>query len=136
MFSFGTAALADPRARAGLTTESLRPSMSQRNETDAQVSMCSKPPKNMPYSVLSVSNNCCFRHTLSAMHAKFSKLYKAKAYVQHYEDYGMSRTDFDEACDSLLGVVDEYTTLEGKTCPPANPKRRLKPVGLNFVPEY
>ncbi|WZN62215.1 epsilon chain of tubulin [Chloropicon roscoffensis] len=106
------------------------------NTEGFKVSMCSKPPKNMPYSVLSVSNNCCFRHTLSAMHAKFSKLYKAKAYVQHYEDYGMSRTDFDEACDRLLGVVDEYTTLEGKTCPPANPKRRLKPVGLNFVPEY
>lgn len=48
----------------------------------------------------------------------------------------MSTTDFDEACNTILDVVSEYTTLEGKTHPPANPKRRLKPVGLNFVPEY
>ena len=61
---------------------------------------------------------------------------QAKAYVQHYEDFGMARTDFDEACNSLLDVVSEYTTLEGKTHPLATPKRRLKPVGLNFVPEY
>ena len=61
---------------------------------------------------------------------------QAKAYVQHYEDFGVSRTDFDEASNNLLNVVSEYTTLEGKTHPPAAPKRRLKPVGLNFVPEY
>ena len=90
----------------------------------------------MPYSILSVSNNCCFRHTLSAMHAKFAKLYRAKAYVQHYEDFGVTRTDFDDACDNLLNLVGEYEHQEGKTHPPANPKRRLKPVGLNFAPDY
>ena len=105
------------------------------NTEGFKVSMCSRPPVNMPYSILSVTNNCCFRHTLSKMHDKFSKLYRAKAYVQHYEQYGMCRADFDEAVNSVLGVVSEYARLEGKTHPPANPKRRLKPVGLNFAPE-
>ena len=52
------------------------------NTEGFKVSMCSRPPTSMPYSILSVSNNCCFRHTLSAMHGKFSKLYKVRGKLQ------------------------------------------------------
>lgn len=82
--------------------------MAHWNTEAFKVGICSVPPVGLPYSCLALSNNCCFGQKLGRMRDRFVKLYRAKAYVNHYEEYGMLPEEFQEALENLDALKAAY----------------------------
>lgn len=75
--------------------------------------LCNLPPVGQPYSLLSLSNNTCVQHAFRDLRDRFSKLYKRKAHVYHYERVdGFDSSLFTEARESLDSIIAEYQEME------------------------
>nr|XP_039268620.1 tubulin epsilon chain-like [Styela clava] len=75
--------------------------------------LCNFPPVGQPYSLLCLSNNTCVQHAFRNLRERFSKLYKRKAHVHHYERVdGFDLSLFDEGRESLNSVIAEYQEME------------------------
>ncbi|XP_064394668.1 tubulin epsilon chain-like [Halichondria panicea] len=95
--------------------ERLRPSLHfvHWNQQGWKTGLCSVPPSGQPYSLLSLANNTCFRHTLTDIQDHFNKLYKRKAHLHHYSRVdGMEMGLFGESMESLSSLVEEYSSLQ------------------------
>ncbi len=84
--------------------------------------ICSVPPlaRGQSCSILCLSNNCCMGISFSALRDRFLKLYSRRAMVHHYTQYIESEV-FEEALDSLDGLIDEYAQLNDGIQSPAPP---------------
>ncbi|XP_039268620.2 tubulin epsilon chain-like [Styela clava] len=75
--------------------------------------LCNFPPVGQPYSLLCLSNNTCVQHAFRNLRERFSKLYKRKAHIHHYERVdGFDLSLFDEGRESLNSVIAEYQEME------------------------
>ncbi len=74
--------------------------------------ICSVPPlaRGQSCSLLCLSNNCCMGNSFAALRNRFLKLYSRRAMLHHYTQYVESEV-FEEALDSLGGLIDEYAQL-------------------------
>jgi tubulin epsilon len=109
--------------------ERLQPSLNfiHWNQQGWKTGLCSVPPIGQPYSLLSLANNTCFRHTLSEIRERFNKLFKRKAHLHHYTQVdGMELAQFTQSLESLNSVVCEYESLEATMGRPTVPVPRLK----------
>ncbi|XP_002739740.1 tubulin epsilon chain-like [Saccoglossus kowalevskii] len=83
------------------------------NQEGWKTGLCSVPPVGQPYSLLTLANNTCIRHTFSDLKDRFVKLYKRKAHVHHYTHVdGMEMSQFSESLESLTTLMKEYEGLE------------------------
>ena len=57
------------------------------NKEGFKVGLCRKPPLNMQYSLLSLSNNTCIREVFERLRSKFLKIYKHKSFIHHYTEF-------------------------------------------------
>ncbi|XP_071100417.1 tubulin epsilon chain-like isoform X1 [Haliotis cracherodii] len=97
------------------------------NQEGWKTGLCSVPPVGQPYSLLTLANNTCVRHTFSDLKDRFVKLYKRKAHIHHYTQIdGMETTDFAESLESLNTVITEYSSLETHMNNPPPPEPRLQ----------
>lgn len=110
--------------------ERLQPSLHfvHWNEQGWKTGLCSIPPIGQPYSLLSLANNTCFRHTLEGIRDRFNRLYKRKAHLHHYLNVeGMEAHMFQASIESLTSLVAEYETLQSSigTCPDYAPRLKI-----------
>ncbi|XP_019850502.1 PREDICTED: tubulin epsilon chain-like [Amphimedon queenslandica] len=95
--------------------ERLRPSLKfvHWNREGWKTGLCSVPPLNQPYSLLSLANNTCFASSLNEIETRFHKLYKRKAHLHHYTKVdGMDISAFESSIESLQSLIHEYRSLE------------------------
>uniref|UniRef100_H2Z471 Tubulin/FtsZ GTPase domain-containing protein n=1 Tax=Ciona savignyi TaxID=51511 RepID=H2Z471_CIOSA len=79
------------------------------NQEGWKTGLCNLPPVGLPYSLLSLANNTCVRHSFTNLHSRFMKLYSRKAHFHHYERVdNFERSCFDESLNSLTSLVKEY----------------------------
>lgn len=75
--------------------------------------LCSVPPLNQIYSVLSLSNNTCVRYTFEELQNRFNKLFARKAHLHHYLNVdGMEIEQFNTALESLTCQIKFYHELD------------------------
>lgn len=97
--------------------ERLKPSLHfiHWNQEGWKTGLCSVPPVGNPYSLLTLANNTCIRHTFGDLKDRFIKLYKRKAHVHHYTHVdGFESAIFDRSIESLNTLIQEYETLESQ----------------------
>ncbi|XP_065886602.1 tubulin epsilon chain-like [Dysidea avara] len=83
------------------------------NQEGWKTGLCSAPPVGQPYSLLSLANNTCFKHSLTGLRDSFIKLYKRKAHLHHYTQVdGMDAGLFAESLESLTSLIAEYDKLD------------------------
>jgi tubulin epsilon len=68
--------------------------------------------------------------SLAAIHARFSKLYKRRFYLHHYEEY-MDVGEISESAQSVADLVQEYNSLHAREEAPLS-VLRPQPLGLSF----
>lgn len=78
-----------------------------------KVGLCARAPAGLPFSLLALSNSCCFADTLGAMRARFGRLYKRRLFLHHYEEY-MDAACFDEAHEAVAALEDAYRAANGR----------------------
>lgn len=96
--------------------EKLKPTLNfiHWNQEGWKTGLCSVAPVNQPYSLLSLANNTCIRHTFQDLKNRFIKLYKRKAHIHHYTHVdGLEQSQFDTSLESLNYLIKEYSTLDG-----------------------
>ncbi|XP_064652208.1 tubulin epsilon chain-like [Lineus longissimus] len=104
--------------------ERLKPSLKfiHWNQEGWKTGLCSTPPVGQQYSLLTLANNTCVRHTFSELKDRFVRLYKRKAHMHHYTSVdGMEAQEFTDSLESLTGIISEYEGLE--TNPPGHAAR-------------
>lgn len=108
--------------------------MAHWNMDSFKTGICEQPPLLQPYSLLSVSNNCCIRSTLKyvsqmnysscivisfvnmfcilfpfrKMHTNFSQLFNMKAHLHHFRKFMQDDTPFSEASETIQDLIQEY----------------------------
>ena len=83
------------------------------NKDGWKTGLCSVPPTNQLYSVLSLSNNTCLRYTFENVKSKFYKLFSRKAHLHHYQNVdGMDIEQVNESYRNLLDQISFYDDLE------------------------
>ena len=83
------------------------------NQEGWKTGLCSVPPVGQQYSLLSLANNTCIRHSFSDIKSRFNKLYSRKAHLHHYDKvHGFDRSMFEESILSLNEIVKNYEHLE------------------------
>ncbi len=90
--------------------------------------ICSVPPlaRGQSCSILCLSNNCCMGNSFSSIRDRFLKLYSRRAMVHHYTQY-MESEVFEEALDSLNGIIEEYAQLNSGVQSPTPPLEFTNP---------
>ena len=94
--------------------EKLKPSLKfiHWNQEGWKTGLCSVPPVNQPYALLSLANNTCIACTFQNIKDRFMKLYKRKAHVHHYTHIdGLELSQFDTSLESLNFLIKEYSNL-------------------------
>eukprot|EP01138_Halocafeteria_seosinensis_P013919 gb/GECG01014214.1/.p1 GENE.gb/GECG01014214.1/~~gb/GECG01014214.1/.p1 ORF type:complete len:552 (+),score=56.85 gb/GECG01014214.1/:1-1656(+) len=92
--------------------------MAYWNMDSFKTGICEQSPLLQPYSLLSVSNNCCIRSTLRKMHDNYSQLFNVKAHLHHFRKYMQDDGLFSEASESIQDLIQEYEDLETATLEP------------------
>lgn len=85
--------------------------MAHWNQEGFKIGLCSQPPVGFPYSLLCLANNSAIKEPFNALKQQFLRLYKRKAHTHHYTEY-MPISQFDEALNSLEGLIDDYSAVE------------------------
>ena len=81
-----------------------------------KIGLCNTKPIGSSYSILSLSNNCAIKHTLSNIRSKFLTLYRVKAHTHHYTNYMNNEYElFDQSLNYLSDVIMEYAELDTNT---------------------
>ncbi|GAB1609133.1 tubulin epsilon chain-like, partial [Argonauta hians] len=100
------------------------------NKEGWKTGLCSVPPIGHPYSLLTLANNTCIRHTFSDLRDRFVKLYTRKAHLHHYTVVdGMELQDFQESLHSVEDLIRDYKELERQMTHPAQCVPRLRVLG-------
>ena len=94
------------------------------------LNMCFLLAPGVPFSLLSLANNCCITDTFQAMQQRFNKLYKRKVYLHHYLQY-MEQPAIAEAANTVANLCHEYEAHDKQAA--TAPVARMKPLGLNFI---
>ena len=94
------------------------------------LNMCFLLAPGVPFSLLSLANNCCITDTFQAMQQRFNKLYKRKVYLHHYLQY-MEQPAIAAAADTVANLCHEYEAHDNQAA--TAPVARMKPLGLNFI---
>ncbi|KAK2964525.1 putative Tubulin epsilon chain [Blattamonas nauphoetae] len=87
------------------------------NPNAFKVGVCSQPPPGVHHSLLCVANNTCVRLPLTDIIDRFGKLFKHRAFIHHFTEYGLSIDDIRHARDNLQDIVDFYGQLEKNEIP-------------------
>lgn len=88
--------------------------------------LCSVAPVGQPYSLLALANNTCIQNTFQNLRDRFTKLYKRKAHVHHYNHVdGFEQSMFDDSLESLDYLIGEYKLLQGTLNNPGEFPTRL-----------
>ena len=96
------------------------------NQEGWKTGLCSVPPVGQPYSILSIANNTCIQNTFNNLKQRFTKLYRRKAHVHHYNNVdGFEPGIFDESLESLNYLINEYEMLNRTTDQPIEYPTRL-----------
>lgn len=83
------------------------------NQEGWKTGLCDFPPVGQPYSLLCLSNNTCVQNSFRNLRDRFSKLYRRKAHVYHYERVdGFDSSLFEESVESLDSLISEYQEME------------------------
>ncbi|XP_005103226.1 tubulin epsilon chain [Aplysia californica] len=97
------------------------------NQEGWKTGLCSVPPVGQPRCLLSLANNSCIHQTFSEIRDRFSKLYKRKAHLHHYNQVeGMDSGQFADSLESLTSVIEQYRDLETAMNQPVVAEPRLK----------
>ena len=95
--------------------DKIRPSLKfvDWNSDGWKVGLCDVPPQGQPFSLLSLANNTCVKHSFTGLRDRFLKIYKRKAHVHHYTSVdGFEAGDFASSLESLSWLIDEYGILD------------------------
>eukprot|EP00762_Andalucia_godoyi_P004150 ANDGO_06301.mRNA.1 Tubulin beta-2 chain len=93
------------------------------NSDGFKIGLCSFPPvaPKVPYSLLTLSNNCCMAEIGDRMLSRFNKLFKRKVYLHHYEEYAGegddTKTLFRDSAGALQDIVQEWTRIQREEPP-------------------
>eukprot|EP00753_Platysulcus_tardus_P018989 PLAT7039.8.p1 GENE.PLAT7039.8~~PLAT7039.8.p1 ORF type:complete len:514 (+),score=205.42 PLAT7039.8:8-1549(+) len=109
--------------------ERIRPElrMIHWNADGFKIGLCATPAVRQPYSLLALCNSCAIADCFADLRGRFAKLYRVKAHVHHYTEF-VEASVFDEALESLDGLVASYRELN-RSKPPADDEL------LRLVPE-
>jgi tubulin alpha len=66
-----------------------------------------------PASLSSTSlNSSAIRNAWVRVYNKYSRLYKRSAFIHHFENEGIEKTDLEEASENLLALIKDYEEVE------------------------
>ncbi|RHW69754.1 epsilon tubulin [Trypanosoma brucei equiperdum] len=91
------------------------------NEDGCKTALCSVSPLGHRNSVLMLANHCSIAQKLQSAHERFMRLYSVRSHVHHYEPY-LEQAYFDDTCDTVLTVVDDYNYLNTVQMPADVPR--------------
>ena len=81
------------------------------NRDGWKTGLCSVPPAKQNCSLLVLANNTCIAEPFAQVHSRFTKLFRRKAHLHHYEEY-MDVSSISEASDSVRDIVKGYESLQ------------------------
>jgi tubulin epsilon len=97
------------------------------NKEGFKLGLCSIPPIGQPYSLVSLTNNCCFGDVLQTISDRCMKLYSVRAHLYHYTDY-IAQEIIDDAIENIACSIDDYQILAHAVAPPTPSIPRFAPV--------
>lgn len=84
------------------------PHFVQQVPKSVQMAFCPVPPHGLETSSTLVGNSTAIQETLGPISAQFSALFRRRAWVHWYEEFGLDETEFVEAESSLNDLISEY----------------------------
>lgn len=85
--------------------------MPQWTTESFKVGLCTKPPFGLPFSLMTLHNNCCMRNIALRLTDRYNSLRKKKLYLHHYTQH-MELHDMD-ACSAILQEIQsDYAALD------------------------
>jgi tubulin epsilon len=108
--------------RATIDKLSLNLRMPLWNKDGWKVGLCSNAPLYSKFSVLCLTNTTAITEMFEEMIERFEKLYKARAYLKHYTDFGAETQDLEEAKDILQFLIGEYEGMQRVQGVPPRPR--------------
>lgn len=107
----GKVCMADMRRNLDRVQEGLK--FVYWNQSGWKTGLCSMPPVQHPYALLTLSNTSSFHHVLSRLRLDFLKLYNRKAHMHHFVQVPhMEESHFQEALASLTNLSADYRLIE------------------------
>ncbi|CBY08394.1 unnamed protein product [Oikopleura dioica] len=83
------------------------------NQDGWKVGLCSVAPSGQPFSLLGLHNSTSILPTFTALRSRFSKLYRRKAHLHHYNHVdGFDSNMFQEALHSIDDVIAQYQSVQ------------------------
>lgn len=83
------------------------------NQDGWKVGLCSVAPSGQPFSLLGLHNSTSILPTFTALKSRFSKLYRRKAHLHHYNHVdGFDSDMFQEALHSIDDVIAQYQSVQ------------------------
>ncbi|KAH0786688.1 tubulin epsilon chain [Histomonas meleagridis] len=91
------------------------------NSDGWKIGICNNPPLYSKLSVLCLTNTSAIHNMFDTMVERFNKLFRAKAYLKHYTDYGAEEDDLVNAKEMLQFVSAEYCDMAQEQMIPKRP---------------
>jgi tubulin alpha len=57
-------------------------------------------------------NSSAIRSAWERVYNKYARLYKRSAFVHHFENEGIERSDMEEASENILALIKDYEEVE------------------------
>lgn len=84
------------------------------NKDGWKIGLCGNAPLYAKQSVLFLANTTAVSGFFDKIQTRFHKLFKARAYLQHYTDHGAEIADMQEASDIVGFLTDEYESMQSE----------------------
>jgi tubulin epsilon len=78
------------------------------NKDGWKIGMCGTAPLYAKRSVLCLTNTSAIGEVFQGMVDRFQKLYRVRAYVKHYADFGVDLEQMQQAREDVEFLIDEY----------------------------
>ncbi|CAG5094636.1 Oidioi.mRNA.OKI2018_I69.XSR.g13731.t1.cds [Oikopleura dioica] len=83
------------------------------NQDGWKVGLCNVAPSGQPFSLLGLHNSTSILPSFTALKSRFSKLYRRKAHLHHYNHVdGFDSSLFQEALHSIDEVIAQYQSVQ------------------------
>jgi tubulin epsilon len=89
------------------------------NKDGWKIGMCGCAPLYAKRSVLCLTNTSAISGVFRGIVDRYRKLYRARAYVKHYADFGVDLAQMEQAREDVEFLIDEYEGVGiGEVIPP------------------
>ena len=87
-----------------------------------KIGLCSNPPLYSKHSVLCLTNTSSMSEMFHNIVDRFDQLYRSKAYLQHYTNFGAEESDLTDAAELLSFIEQEYDDMGAAPEVPPRPQ--------------